>query len=121
MNRALAVTGRARTNGLFFFYGYVALLILGIFLALLVSIDDALHQRMTDYILLLVLNDAYALDTSKYPQCLQETGLHRTRQVDLGGITRYDHLAVGAKARKEHLHLVTGGVLRLVEDDDGII
>ena len=43
------------------------------------------------------------------------------RQVDLGDVARDHHLAGKAHAGQEHLHLFAGGVLRLVEDDEGVV
>ena len=51
---------------------------------------------------------------------LDEPGFLAARQVDLGRIAGDDHLRVLAEAGEEHLHLHRGGVLRLVEDDDGV-
>ena len=52
-------------------------------------------------------------------------GIHQAasglfRQVHLGHIARHYHFAAHAHAGQEHLHLLARGVLRLVEDDDGI-
>ena len=50
---------------------------------------------------------------------LQTRG-HATGKVDLREVPRDDHLRAHAEAREEHLHLLRCGVLRFVEDDDGI-
>ena len=42
------------------------------------------------------------------------------RQVDLGRIAGDDHPRAFAEAGQEHLHLHARGVLRLVEDDEGV-
>ncbi len=42
-------------------------------------------------------------------------------QVDLAGVTRDDHLGAEPEAGEEHLHLLGRGVLRLVEDDEGVV
>jgi hypothetical protein len=42
-------------------------------------------------------------------------------QVDLRDVTRHDDLAAEAEAGEEHLHLLGGRVLRLVEDDEGVV
>ena len=43
------------------------------------------------------------------------------RQVDLRDVARDDGLGAEAEAREEHLHLLDGGVLRLVEDDERVV
>ena len=43
------------------------------------------------------------------------------REVDLGHVAGDDRLRVEADARQEHLHLLGGGVLRLVEDDERVV
>jgi hypothetical protein len=51
---------------------------------------------------------------------LREPRRLAVRQVDLGRIAGDDHAAVLAKPGEEHLHLHGGGVLRLVENDNGV-
>ncbi len=43
------------------------------------------------------------------------------RQVDLGDVAGHHHPRVEAEPRQEHLHLLGAGVLRLVEDDEGVV
>jgi hypothetical protein len=43
------------------------------------------------------------------------------RQVDLGDVPGDDGLRAVAEARQEHLHLLGGRVLRLVEDDEAVV
>ena len=43
------------------------------------------------------------------------------RQVGLGDIAGDHRARAEADARQEHLHLLDGGVLRLIEDDEGVI
>src|ERR1700757_4689516 len=45
-----------------------------------------------------------------------QTGSGAARQVDLGDVPGDDHLGPEAQASQEHLHLLGGGVLRLIED-----
>ena len=42
-------------------------------------------------------------------------------QVDLGQVAGDDRLGADADARQEHLHLLRRRVLRLVEDDEGVV
>ncbi len=43
------------------------------------------------------------------------------RQVDLGDVAGDDHAGVEAEPGEEHLHLLGAGVLRLVEDHEGVV
>ena len=43
------------------------------------------------------------------------------RQVDLGDVAGDDHARVEAEPGEEHLHLLGAGVLRLVEDHEGVV
>ena len=43
------------------------------------------------------------------------------RQINLRDVPRNHRLGIAAKAGEKHLHLLHGGVLRLVEDDKGIV
>ena len=42
-------------------------------------------------------------------------------KVDLRDVSRDDRLGAEAEAGQEHLHLLGGRVLRLVEDDEGVV
>ena len=52
---------------------------------------------------------------------LLQAGCGATGQVNLGDIAGDDHLRTEAQAGQEHLHLLGGGVLRLVEDDERVV
>ena len=61
-----------------------------------------------------------ALDIGEQPRRFGEARDLAGRQVDLARIAGDDHAAVLAEPGQEHLHLHRRGVLRLVEDDDGV-
>ena len=50
-----------------------------------------------------------------------QAGVLAGRQVDLRHVAGDDRLRAVAEAREEHLHLLGGRVLRLVEDDEGVV
>ena len=52
---------------------------------------------------------------------LLQTGGGTTGQVHLGDVAGNDHLRAEAQAGQEHLHLLGGGVLRLVKDDERVV
>src|SRR5574344_2018145 len=90
-------------------------------LVILIGADDALHHHMTHHVLIVQLADADALHPFEYTHRLLQTAHLIRRQVDLRGVTGDDHLRAEAHARQEHLHLLAGGVLRLVEDDEAVV
>ncbi len=51
----------------------------------------------------------------------KQAGLLGVGQVDLGEVAGDDGLGVVAEAGEEHLHLLVGGVLGLVHDDEGVV
>ena len=61
-----------------------------------------------------------ALDARQDAHRLDQARLLPWRQVDLGRVAVDDHARAFAEARQEHLHLHRGGVLRLVEQHDGV-
>ena len=52
---------------------------------------------------------------------LDQPALLAARQVDLRDVAGDHRLGAEADAREEHLHLLGRGVLRLVEDDEGVV
>ena len=60
-----------------------------------------------------------ALEDPRAP-ALRPRGL-AAGQVHLGDVAGDHGLAVEAEPGEEHLHLLDGGVLRLVEDDEGVV
>ena len=51
----------------------------------------------------------------------EQSGTFVAGQIDLGAVTGDDALGVVAQTGQEHEHLLGGGVLRLVEDDKGMV
>ena len=43
------------------------------------------------------------------------------REIHLRYVARDDHLGAEAEAREEHLHLLGGGILRLIQDDERVV
>ena len=50
-----------------------------------------------------------------------EAGSFVTRQIDLRGIPRDDAFRIDAEPGQKHEHLLGGGVLRFIEDDEGVV
>src|SRR4051794_17468922 len=88
---------------------------------LVVGRDDPLHELVPHHVLAAEAHEADALDAGQDVADHDETGAAAAVEVDLGDVARHDHLRVEAKPRKEHLHLLGGRVLRLVEDDEAVV
>lgn len=75
---------------------------------------------MAHDIFLIELDDAYPFDVPEPLHRIAQTGLLGRRQVDLGHVTRHNHLPPYTESGKEHFQLESGRVLRLIEDDHRI-
>ena len=87
----------------------------------LVGSHDALDEGVADDVALLEVAEVDALDAVEDVDGVQQSGLARVGQVDLGDVAGDDGLGAVAHAGKEHLHLLDGGVLGLVHDDEGVV
>lgn len=66
-------------------------------------------------------HDADALDILEDLAGLAQARSDAARQIDLPEVARDDHARAEAQARQEHLHLLVRRVLRLIEDDEGVL
>lgn len=64
--------------------------------------------------------EADALDVLEDLFRIGQAGMHAARRVDLGAVAGDDHARALAQTGQEHLHLHGGGVLRLVQNHEGI-
>ena len=88
---------------------------------MLVGLYDALHEMVAHDILL--PNSTMPIPStplSTWRACTRP-GAYRAREVDLGHVAGDYHLGVHAQSGEKHLNLVGGGVLGLVEHDDGVV
>ena len=83
--------------------------------------DDPLHQLVADDVLAAEADEGDVLHLAEDVADDDEAGALVGRQVDLGDVAGDDHARVEAEPGEEHLHLLGGGVLRLVEDDEGVV
>src|SRR3954471_14897468 len=88
---------------------------------LLVRVDDTADQLVPDDILGRQPGEVDVLEALQDLLHLPQTGLGAVRQVYLGDITRDDDLRGESEPREERLHLLGAGVLRLVQDDEGVV
>src|SRR5690606_4540011 len=86
-----------------------------------ISLDDALHQRVTYHILGFEVGETDALHILKHVHHVGQARTCAAGQVDLSDVAG-DH-GGGAKtdAREEHLHLFQRGVLAFIEDDEAVV
>src|SRR5690606_30124815 len=66
------------------------------------------------------LDELDALDMAEDVDGLDEAAVRALREVGLGDVSGDDAAGAGTEAGEEHLHLGRGGVLGLVEDDEGV-
>src|SRR4051794_40760888 len=88
---------------------------------LFVRLDDALHELVPDDVLVREADERDAVDGAEDVLHLDQAGRLLPRQVDLRHVARDDDLGAEAEPRQEHLHLLRARVLRLVEDDEGVV
>ena len=88
---------------------------------LVVGLDDALDEIVADNVVLVEIDHGDSLDIADDFDGFDEAGAASVGQIDLGDVAGDDGLGIEAEAGEEHLHLLAGSVLRLVEDDDGIV
>src|SRR6202166_4695627 len=88
---------------------------------LLVSADDLLHQIVAHDVLFAELDGANAIDLAADFEGFHEARLLSGRQVDLCDVTGDDRLGIKTQARQKHLHLLAGGILRLIENHERIV
>ena len=87
----------------------------------LVGRNDARHQRMADHVLGDKIGEG---DAAHFPEDiggLDQAALLAPGEIDLGDVAGDHCLGADADARQEHLHLLRRGVLRLVENDEGMV
>src|ERR1700722_4897149 len=88
---------------------------------LFVSTDDLLHQIVAHDIFLAELNSADTVDFAANFESFDQARLLSGGQVDLRDVTSDDRLGIKAQAGQKHLHLLAGGILRLIENYERII
>ena len=87
----------------------------------LVRFDNTADYRMADNVGSGEANGAETIDTFQLTHCIGEAAHPvAARNVDLPWVSANDHAAILAEAGKKHLHLFARGVLRFIEDDEGI-
>src|SRR4029077_2737242 len=87
----------------------------------LVGLDDALDKRMAHDILCIEEGECDTLHSTQYVDHVAQPGLLAVWKIRLRHIAGHDCLGAETNAGKKHLHLLDGGVLRLIEDDERVI
>src|SRR4051812_4092910 len=86
-----------------------------------VGIDDARHQRVAHDVLRGELGEGDAADVGEDAPHFYQPAFLAAREVDLRDVAVHHRLGAEADTREEHLHLLGRGVLRFVEDDEGVV
>ena len=86
-----------------------------------VGLDDPLHELVADDVLAAEADELDPLDRVQDVADDDQAGLLLARQVHLGDVAGDHHLRAEAEAGEEHLHLLGGRVLRLVEDHERVV
>ena len=87
----------------------------------LVGVDDLADQPVPDDVGAGQVREMDVVDVAEDLADDLQPAARAARQVDLGDVAGDDHLRAEAQPGQEHLHLLGGGVLRLVEDDERVV
>jgi hypothetical protein len=87
----------------------------------LVRLDDAPDQTVAYDVGAGEAAEGDVVDAVEDPLDHTQAGLGAGGQVDLAGVAGDDDARAEAEPGEEHLHLLGGRVLRLVEDDEGVV
>ncbi len=90
-------------------------------LVAVVGPDDLLHQGVAHHVHLGEVADLDALDPPKDVAGLHQAAHRAVGQVHLRDVPGDHGLGVVAQPCEEHLHLLAGGVLRLVQDHEAVV
>src|SRR6185312_14334831 len=86
-----------------------------------IGLHDALHEGMAHDVVCVEERERHSLHTAQHIDDMTETRLLAGWKVRLRDVARHDGLRAEADARQEHLHLLDGRVLRLIENNEGIV
>src|ERR1700709_107883 len=89
-------------------------------LLLLVSLNDRFNEAVTNNVVLIQFDMGDTIDTLQDIEGLGQSALLVFRQIYLRQITRYDRLGIRTDTRQEHFQLQVRGILRLIQDNEGI-
>ena len=92
----------------------------GMLVIFFVGLDDLLNQAVAHYVLVGELYCRNASDPLEDPGRLNQAG-PLVGQIDLGDVAGNDRFGILSQTGQQHLHLLGGGVLCLVEDDEGVV
>jgi hypothetical protein len=87
----------------------------------LVGVNDARHERMAHHVGGIEIGEGQAAHVLEDAPCLDQAGRLPARQVHLRDVAGDHRAGTDADAGEEHFHLLGRCVLRLVQDDEGMI
>src|SRR3712207_5379456 len=95
--------------------------VLRLFPRSLVGIHYPHDEIAADDVVALEADEGDALHTGERLLGIVEPAHAALWEVDLRDVARYHHLGAETEPRQEHLHLLGGRVLRLIEDDERVV
>src|SRR5918999_6247768 len=90
-------------------------------LARVVGIDDARDQRVAHHVLRAELRESDAAHAVEDAPRFDQAAFLAAREIDLCHVAVDHRLGAEADAGEEHLHLLGRGVLRFIQDDEGVV
>src|SRR5438067_13727065 len=85
-----------------------------------VGADDALHQNVAHYVAFVEQVERYAVDAFEDFGGFNQSAAAGVGQIDLRDVTGNYRLGIEAERGDEHLDLLRGRVLCLVENDEAV-
>ena len=86
-----------------------------------VRIDDILDETVPDDVALVEILESDSFDAREHFLDFHQSAHAARRKIDLRDVARNDCAGIRAHAREKHLHLHRRGVLRLVQNDEGVV
>src|SRR5271156_4344155 len=86
-----------------------------------VSLNYALDERVANDVAFIEMNHGDSLHVADDFDGFDQAGAAGVRQIPLSDDAGDDRFGVETQPGEEHFHLFAGGVLRFVEDDEGVV
>src|SRR3982074_3021006 len=88
---------------------------------LVVGADDSLYEMVTPPVAFVEVHECQSVYALQNIDRFDQTAAAGGGQIDLRDVAGDHRLGIKSQAGDEHLHLLGGGVLRLVQDDERIV
>src|SRR5947209_13193620 len=87
----------------------------------LVGLHDTLHQAVPHHVPIVEMDEADALHSAQYVDCIAEAAALAGGKIDLREVTSNNHLGIETLAGEHHLHLLGRAVLGFIENDEAVV